>query len=616
VSTLAFDIETDGLLHDLTRTWVLCIGDCDTKQVVRYTDEAPGYEPIRAGVERLLAADKIVAHNGLAFDLDALHKCGLLDDAGLDALLGKTVDTLVLGRLANPERPGGHSLESYGVELGVSKGSHEDWTQYSEEMAAYCETDIRVTMALYDRLRSVHETWGRSSEIEHRTFRLIALQMRNGFTLDVPAAVQIGAEIYDERNAAIAELQQVFPPIYVGTGEFTPKKDNLARGYVAGYPFNKVELQEFNPGSEHQVARRLERKYGWKAPLTEKGNPNITEAVLKKLDFPEVHTLLKFIRLDKVYSQVAAPPKKNGTGGGWLHHAGVDNRVRGYVNSNGAVTGRMTHSRPNSANIDKEKRLRALWIPKAGWVLVGCDAEGLELRMLGHYLAPLDGGAFIDAVLNGDKTKGTDAHSKNRAAADLHSRDGAKTEIYGLIYGAGDPRLGAIWVADWQASGKPKEEWPKWAFFGAKLKPLKAIGAEVRRRLEIGITGFGSLTAAVTKKVKLTKKLKGLDGRVLRARSEHAALNTLLQSGGAIAMKMALILFHEKATAEAGLLHGRDFGYCANVHDEVQIECRPDIAEWIGTTFSTCITDAGRQLGVRCRLDGDFSIGKNWSETH
>lgn len=613
---LAFDLESDGLLGHLTKIWVLVIGDLDTRQVQSYSDHDNFLPPLAHGVARLLGADLLVAHNGVGFDVDALHKCGHLDDHGREAVLGKLVDTLVLGRLSDPERQGGHSLEQYGVEMGVHKGSHDDWSRYSYDMRLYAEQDVRVTMALYDRLRSVHETWGRSSWIEHRTFRLIELQMRNGFTLDVPAAVRLGAEIYDARNAVLAELQRLFPPMFVGAGEFTPKRDNARTGYVGGAALTKVTLQEFNPGSEYHVARRLKQRYGWDAPLTEKGNPNITEAVLRKLDFPEVQALLRFIRLDKVYGQVAAPKKKNGMGGGWIHHADENNRVHGYVNSNGAVTGRMTHSRPNSANIDKEQRLRALWVPKPGWVLVGCDAEGLELRMLGHYLAPLDNGAFIDAVLNGDKSKGTDAHSKNRDAAGLASRDGAKTMIYALIYGAGDPKLGQTWVADWQGSGKPQDQWPRWAFTPrGRLKPLKQIGSEVRSRLETGITGFGKLVEGVKAKAKQQKWLRGLDGRRLRVRSEHASLNTLLQSGGAIVMKLALIRFHEQAT-DHRLVHGQHFGYCANVHDEVQIECEPQYAEWVGKTFAESITKAGADLGVRCRLDGAFEIGKDWSETH
>lgn len=80
-------------------------------------------------------------------------------------------------------------------------------------------------------------------------------------------------------------------------------------------------------------------------------------------------------------------------------------------------------------------------------------------------------------------------------------------------------------------------------------------------------------------------------------------------------MKLALILFHRE-TVKAGLVHGKDFGYCANVHDEVQIECRPEIAEWVGKTFADSIKKAGESLGIRCPLAGSYDIGDNWADTH
>lgn len=608
-----FDIETDGLLHELTRIWVLCIGDPETGQVTRYTDYDPDYPSLAEGLAELESCDELFGHNIIGFDIPAILKVtGInLDNGSL-----RILDTLVMGRLKDPERTAGHSLESYGLQFGVEKGSHTDWSCYSEDMATYCEQDVRVSIRVFEVV-SVVLTWGGSADLEHHVARIIELQMSNGFLLDIRAATELAAALQEESSGYAAELQEVFPPIYISAGEFTPKRDNARMGYVAGVVFTKLKEQVFNPGSTDQVARRLKRRYGWNAPLTDKGNVKVDEAVLKKLDFVEVPLLLKFTRANKLFTQVAGPKKKNGTGGGWLHHADDNGRVHGYVNPNGAVTGRMTHSRPNSANIDKDARMRALWLPGHGKVLVGCDAEGLELRMLAHYLYPLDGGKFACALLEGDKTKGTDAHSLNRDIAELATRDGAKTLIYGLIYGAGDVKVGQIWVSDWQASGKPKDEWPVFAFGQhktGKLLPLKKIGAIIRDRLEKGIDGFGKLVKGVKAKAKLRKWLKGLDGRRTWVRSDHAALNTLLQGGGAIVMKKALVILHERLTAR--WTHGVDFGYCANVHDEWQIEARPEIAAEIGEMGKQAITDAGIALNVLCRLDGAYDIGKNWHETH
>ena len=63
-------------------------------------------------------------------------------------------------------------------------------------------------------------------------------------------------------------------------------------------------------------------------------------------------------------------------------------RVHGSVNGIGARTNRMSHFAPNMAQVDKE--MREVWLPDAGEKLVGCDAEGLELRTTidhdGHFL--------------------------------------------------------------------------------------------------------------------------------------------------------------------------------------------------------------------------------------
>ncbi|WP_197341600.1 DNA polymerase [Ralstonia solanacearum] len=619
---LSWDLETDGLLRELTRIWVLAIGVVGTPDVITYTDHDPNYPSLAEGVERLRAhvarGGKTVAHNGITFDRKALKKV-----TGIDIPWEQITDTLVLGRLRNPERLGGHRLESYGVEMGILKGSHNEWDRYSEEMRAYCAQDIVVTNALFEKLRPVLQ-WGEAPALEHEVAYLIDLQMENGFPLNMREAMMLAAEFWQERDSFLAEMQRVFPPMYVSAGTTCPKRSmrrndketGLTVEYTAGAEYTKIVLQEFNPGSEHHVANRLKKKYGWRAPLTEKGNPNITEAVLKKLDFPEVQPLLKFARVDKQWTQLAAPPKKDGSGGGWIHHADENNRVHGYVNSNGAVTGRMTHSRPNSANIDKDDRMRSLWVPGFGFVMVGCDAEGLELRVLAHYLYKYDGGALTRALLEGDKNLGTDAHSMNRRNTDLFSRDGAKTLLYGSLYGAGDEKAGNIWIADWRSSGKPVAEWPAWALKNGKLKPAKVIGKEVKRRLIDGITGFAQLIKDIRKAAKTRGYVIGIDRRRIRVRSDHAALNSLLQGTGAIIMKKALCLYHRAITDEHGLVHGIDFGYLANVHDEVQQEVLPQYAELAGTTFKNAITQAGEHWNFKCRLDGAYDIGNNWHETH
>ncbi|SPA50594.1 DNA polymerase [Cupriavidus taiwanensis] len=622
---LSFDLETDGFLKELTRIWVMAIGVVGSDDILTYTDHDPAYPSVAEGIERLRKhrdrGGRFVAHNGIGFDLKAIRKV-----SGLDIPWTQLWDTMVLGRLRNPERPGGHSLESYGVELGILKGSHNEWDRYSEAMRSYNAQDIAVTNALFLKLKPVL-SWGESALLEHYVAYLIDLQMENGFPLNMKEAIELAAQLWEEREGYLAEMQRVFPPIYVSAGLKQPKvtrkyKDKQGRvwEYTKGAEYTEVTLQEFNPGSEYHIDRRLFRKYGFRFPLTKAGNPNVTEKILKKLDFPEVQPLIKYARVDKMWTQVASPPKKKGgklVGGGWIHHADENDRVHGYVNSNGAVTGRMTHRMPNSANIDKDARMRALWIPGVGYVMVGCDAEGLELRVLAHYLYPFDKGRLVVALLEGDKSKGTDAHSMNRDSTELPDRDSAKTLLYAAMYGSGDPNLGEIWLNAWRATGKPIYEWPTWAWTKApgKPRPAKVIGKIVREKLVGGMVGFGKLIDAIKKAAKERGYVKGIDGRRIRVRSQHAALNSLLQGTGAIIMKKALCIFHDAMLAR-GYQHGKHWGYLANVHDECQMEVLPELAQEVGALFKDAITRAGEHFNFRCRLDGAYDVGANWHETH
>ncbi len=103
----------------------------------------------------------------------------------------------------------------------------------------------------------------------------------------------------------------------------------------------------------------------------------------------------------------------------------------------------------------------------------------------------------------------------------------------------------------------------------------------------------------------------GLDGRRLWIRSEHAALNTLLQGAGAICMKQALIHLHD--SLKRLKLPAK---FVANVHDEWQIECPSELADKVGELAVDAIEQAGVTLGLRCPLTGEYKVGNNWKETH
>jgi DNA polymerase-1 len=332
--------------------------------------------------------------------------------------------------------------------------------------------------------------------------------------------------------------------------------------------------------------------------------------MLSEISIPEANEIKQYFDLTKRIGQLAEGKEA------WLKHVKPDGRIHGRVNPNGACTGRMSHSKPNVAQADKkDPRMRALFKARKGWKLVGCDAEGIEARVMSHYLWRYDDGAFAKKTLEGDKKLRTDVHSANlRSLIDnkclldcfwnehfARGRDCGKTGLYALIYGAANPKLGKTMIdacRDVNVNPPTMNE--------------SALGARVRAAYMRSIVGLEELTKLVQVTSKKRGYLIGLDGRHLPVRSLHSALNTLFQGGGAIIMKLALILFWEKYKDT----HGKTWGLCANVHDEIQLECEPELAEEMGKEMAQCIVQAGIDLKVRCPLAGSYDIGENWSQTH
>lgn len=263
-----------------------------------------------------------------------------------------------------------------------------------------------------------------------------------------------------------------------------------------------------------------------------------------------------------------------------------NDRIHGRVNTNGAVTGRCTHSKPNMAQVPATgapwgHECRSLFRASSDRILVGADASGLELRCLAHYMARWDNGEYADRILNGD------IHTANQKAAGLPTRSMAKNFIYALIYGAGTPKIGAI------IGGDARD------------------GSILKKRFFKSFPAIMFLRNSIDKIVEERGTLKGLDGRKLHVRSAHSALNTLLQSAGAVLMKKATVIAHE-LFEERGLSATQ----VAHVHDEIQFECLIDEADAVGEAVKDAIVLAGEHFDLRCPLNGDYKVGHTWADTH
>lgn len=576
-----FDIETDGL--DATKIHCIC-AMLDTEEETVYN--FLGEQNVTQFEDWLLSEDvrTIIGHNIIGFDIPVMRMVGGFSyDTNVR-------DTLVLSRLANPSLDGGHSLRNWGEILGDYKDDYDGgWEVFSPEMLRYCQQDVRVTKAAYRRLMvQLSDVPEQSVELEHEVFRIIKQQEENGMLINERAAYDLLAELKEKVLTIEDRVHERFEPLptfvelnilenfFKKDGEPTKAyQGQLDRGAHLNdkFEWGYIDYPTFNLGSRQQVARHLQH-FGWKPKkFTEKGNIIVDEKTLDGVNIPEAKLILEYFTISKRVAMVKS----------WIEAIREDTgRVHGSVNSCGAVTGRMTHSKPNLAQVPASyspygKECRSLWMVPEGKKLVGMDASGLELRMLAHYMNDKD---YTEEILNGD------IHTANQLAAGLQSRDSAKTFIYAFLYGAGDGKIGDV------VGGTAKD--------GAKLKAefldntpsLRVLREQVNRGSKKGW-------------------LRGLDGRKLWIRSPHLALNTLLQSAGAIVMKQALTLLEKYAN-----IYSINYKFVLNVHDEIQAEVDESQAEQFGQLAVACMQRAGQDFQLNCRLDGEYQIGDTWQETH
>ena len=596
-----FDIETDGLLDKLTQLHSLVIEDTTTNTIT-----SAHHTLLPSALDALANAPVIVGHNIICFDEPALQliypgwrpKGKMFDTLNASRLIWpeiKNDDFNAIRRGKLPDFPkhliGSHSLEAWGYRLGIYKGTFgktTDWSSWSREMQTYCEQDVAVTKALF--LHILKQEYSQEALALEMAFQqAIQRQEQHGFPFDTRKGEQLYATLAAQREEINQEFQKIFPPKTIEE-VFVPKVNSKKFGYEKGVPFTKRREEVFNPNSNFHVAERLREKYGWVPEVfTPTGEPALDEETLGTLPYPEAKRLSAYRELNKIIAMLAEGKA------GWLKLVKPDGRIYGRVTTNGAVTGRCTHSRPNLGQVPRRgnlgKMCRELFTAPDGYVLVGADASGLELRVFGHFLARYDGGRYAREVVEGD------IHTANQKAAGLKSRDDAKQFIYQLLYGAGPVLLGALLVPDGNEAQK------------------KRAGLMMKKRFVSRTPAIKRLTDDITKTLATRKWLKGIDGRRLNVRSKHSALNLIFQSAGAILVKLATVLWHEKLESR-GYVHGKDYAQVAHVHDEAQAIARPEIADEVGQLFVEAIEEAGRHFGFRVNMTGEYKVGKNWMETH
>ena len=428
-------------------------------------------------------------------------------------------------------------------------------------------------------------------KLEMRMAELMAQQEASGFRFDMDAAERVREKLSCEAESILEKIAGVYR--YYPGKVFTPKRTTAKTGYVAGAPMTK--LLDFNPTSRQHIAWALSTFRGARfTKLTDSGKPKVDEATLSELRdlalsqgnqqlHDECELFIRLLTLQKWMGQLS-----EGTNS-WFNTIEADGCIH-HSCTLATQTGRNAHRGPNLGQVVSAPWARELFIPHPGHLMVGADLEGLELRALGHYLHRFDDGAFADVVLNGD------IHQQNADRVGC-TRKEVKTLTYAFIYGAGDVKMGHSLKPELSDAAK------------------KSLGSELRRKFLAAIPGLEPLIDAVKHKVRDQGRLRGLDGRPIFCTAEHASLNYLLQSCGAILSKRWCVVAQDLLD-QAGLTYDRDYTRCAYVHDEQQFSVVPSEAEHIAKLLVDAAPIAGQYYKFKVPITAASDIGKSWQDTH
>jgi len=443
--------------------------------------------------------------------------------------------------------------------------------------------------------------WKLPMRIEHRVATIIAAQERAGWQFRLQLAKQRVAELDKMAQEIEPAISDMLGHYYVTKGQidkpFTKAGKLSVRADIeqdVGGPFTKIEWQKIELTQHQKVGARL-MQLGWKpTALTPTGHPKIKVdgepcPNLQKMHVSVGQQLAKYSKVTHRKNQIV----------GWIEACRDDGRVPACANPNGTNTGRMTHK--VVANVPKAsesvffgKEMRELFTHKEGdYKLVGFDAEGLELRIAAHYI---NSEAFTDALINGDKSQGTDPHTRVLEACrpfGVETRDEAKSCVYSTVYGASARKVAATLNLP-ESNGKRIIEAVEGVFPGiSKLKP--SVERASSRGYLIGLDG---------RKVWMRRDS---DGKIMK----HKALNYLFQSGGGIAMKVVLCCL-DKKIKELGL----DVTFVGNIHDEVQAEVAEHDIVGYNSSVDEAFAQATKILKLRCPLEGEVIQGETWADTH
>lgn len=619
---LFIDIETEGL-HNPQKIWC-----CVTKEPNQEPRVWTNLHEDSRAFNSFISSNNytLIGHNIIGFDLPVLHAV-----VGLSKYYHQCIDTLVVSRLIDHWHYSSHGLDAWGTRLGYPKLPFKDFSKLTDDMITYCIRDVEITERLFNLYQKyiVDPSWAKALRLEHDTAYFCHQMRENGFGFNHEEAINLQTRIQKELSELDVSIQKAFPsktriiktvtPILTKLGKINTKdfrwlKDQTPEeaGYQAGVSFDLTEEEPFNPGSPKQCIERM-WEFGWKPTEKTKGHLKaerdrdweklkeyringwtISEENLNTLPESapkEAHSLVRWILLTRRISTIQE----------WLNaYNPITKSIHGTIHSIGTWPHRASHSNPNQGNIPRVMaadgnptpfggEMRQLWGARNGRKLIGVDAEGIQLRVLAHYMQDEE---FTKALVSGSKDNGTDVHTLNQHKLGRNickSRDAAKTFIYAWLLGASAVKTASI------------------------LECSLEDAVVARSNFLDGYPGLKTVKEEIIPTDAKNGYFVGFDGRKVLCDSKHKMLAGYLQNGEAIVMKYAKRLWYQKLTKEKVPFWLVDW-----VHDEWQTETIDDLetAEYIKQVQMNAIVQTGLDLSLKCPLSASGVIGLNWKETH